>query len=74
MMMNYYRNGAYYPVGGSNSVASKLVASVERRGGRVLCRARVARIVVRDDPAAGPAGGRAAGVLLTNGDDAAPPL
>eukprot|EP01065_Artemidia_motanka_P038766 TRINITY_DN47610_c0_g1_i1.p1 TRINITY_DN47610_c0_g1~~TRINITY_DN47610_c0_g1_i1.p1 ORF type:complete len:822 (+),score=297.06 TRINITY_DN47610_c0_g1_i1:90-2555(+) len=61
-MTNYYEEGAYYPVGGANVIPEEVISTIEKRGGRVLCKARVAKILIDDDT------GAAYGVELTNGD------
>lgn len=48
-----------YPVGGAQAVADALVGAIERRGGRVLLRARVAEVLAE--------GGAAVGVRLDDG-------
>ncbi|CAB9504839.1 All-trans-retinol 13,14-reductase [Seminavis robusta] len=42
----HFRNGAFYPVHGSKSVAAAMVHTIEQHGGRVLVRAGVDRILV----------------------------
>jgi len=49
------------PEGGSGRLTAALVARLEAPGGRVVCNARVTRIVVR--------GGRAVGVVTAGGDE-----
>ena len=44
MLETHFSGGAYYPRGGSSSIAKCLVAAIERRGGHVLVRAPVAAI------------------------------
>eukprot|EP01062_Namystynia_karyoxenos_P049653 TRINITY_DN380_c1_g1_i1.p2 TRINITY_DN380_c1_g1~~TRINITY_DN380_c1_g1_i1.p2 ORF type:complete len:820 (+),score=279.49 TRINITY_DN380_c1_g1_i1:121-2580(+) len=61
-MTNYYEEGAYYPIGGANCIPEGIISTIEKHGGRVLCKARVARILLDEDT------GHAYGVELTNGD------
>ena len=58
-LFGYYFHGGYYPVGGSERLTDALVAAIERRGGAVLLKTRVEKILVED--------GRAVGLLLANG-------
>ncbi len=51
------------PEGGAGRLTAALVARLEARGGRVVCGARVTRVVVR--------GGRAVAVLTAGGDEVA---
>src|SRR3954467_2917699 len=53
------RMGWPVPEGGAGELTAALVRRLERRGGRVTCGARVARVIVR--------GGRAVGVCTTDG-------
>lgn len=59
MLVNYWRDGAYYPRGGTAALPDALAASVVRAGGAVAVGRGVRRILV--------AGGRAAGVELADG-------
>jgi phytoene desaturase len=59
MLMSYVADGAYYCRGTFQSFADALADAVENHGGEVLLRAPVRRIRVE--------GGRAAGVVLENG-------
>jgi len=65
-MHNYYKDGGWYPVGGSQTIPSAVIPIIERAGGRVLCRAPVARILT--------SGSAAAGVELQCGDVVSAPL
>ena len=47
-MLNYYVNGAYYPIGGSHLMAEGIIPVIERAGGRVLCRAEVSQILINE--------------------------
>lgn len=56
LVMHYLKDGAYYPEGGGQVIADRLVETIERHGGEVLVRAPVERIVVE--------GGQVRGVRL----------
>ncbi len=58
-LFGYYFHGGYYPAGGSGRLADALVEAIETRGGAVLLKTRVARILVEH--------GRAAGLELADG-------
>jgi len=66
MLLSYVADGAFYCRGTFQKLADLLAASVERSGGEVLLRASVRRILVED--------GRAAGVVLENGQRIEAPL
>eukprot|EP01060_Flectonema_neradi_P005326 TRINITY_DN13528_c0_g2_i1.p1 TRINITY_DN13528_c0_g2~~TRINITY_DN13528_c0_g2_i1.p1 ORF type:complete len:612 (+),score=164.62 TRINITY_DN13528_c0_g2_i1:58-1893(+) len=53
LVVNHYRYGAQYPVGGSSEMIYHLIKVVESAGGRVLCKARVAEVVVENNTAVG---------------------
>ncbi len=55
----HFWNGAYYPVGGSQSVASALLGTIIDAGGKVITKASVDELLLKD--------GRASGVRLANG-------
>jgi prolycopene isomerase len=59
MLMSYVADGTYYCRGTFQALADALVAALERRGGELTLRSPVRRILVE--------GGRAAGVVLENG-------
>ncbi len=61
MVVNHYRNGASYPVGGAEQIGRGLVSTIEAHGGTVVLRADVQEILV--------AGGRAVGVRLASGEE-----
>jgi len=44
-MESHYNHGAYFPLGGSKSIAKTIVASIERRGGKVFASAPVEKIL-----------------------------
>jgi phytoene desaturase len=54
------RWGVHFPIGGTGSLVRGLVGLIEGQGGRVLCNAEVAQILVEQ--------GRACGVRLRSGD------
>lgn len=56
LVMHYLKDGAYYPEGGGQVIADRLVEAVERNGGEVILRTPVERIVVE--------GGQVRGVRL----------
>lgn len=66
-MSSYYSEGGYYPIGGSKHIAERIIPVIERAGGRVLCRAKIAQLLVDNEP--GPHNGRVTGVKLVNGDE-----
>jgi len=59
LIHGHFARGAWYPVGGSKSLASALLGTVVRHGGQVLTRADVAEVLVE--------GGRATGVVMADG-------
>ncbi|CAL74589.1 Putative phytoene dehydrogenase and related proteins; putative membrane protein [Bradyrhizobium sp. ORS 278] len=58
-IFGYYFKGGFYPVGGSGHLADVLTDAITARGGEVVLKSKVARILVEQD--------RAAGVELGNG-------
>lgn len=60
-MMNYYMNGGFYPVGGSNTIVECIIPTIEKAGGKVLCNASVSSIYLDEKT------GHATGVRLKNG-------
>ena len=46
---DFYNNSAFRIVGGSDMIARRLIESIGRRGGRVLTRHRVSRIIVPEE-------------------------
>lgn len=46
-------HGGHYPVGGSDAMTAKLVAAIEDRGGRVVLRHAVERVLIEDGAARG---------------------
>lgn len=66
MLMSYVADGAYYCRGTFQGLAEALVAAIEAHGGEVVLRSPVRRILVEE--------GRAAGVVLENGQRVGAPL
>lgn len=68
-MMSYYDGGGYYPVGGSAQIAESIADAIESRGdgSRVLCNARVDRVLVTES-----GGHRAYGVKVNGVEVYAP--
>jgi len=66
MLLSYAAEGAFYCKGSFQKLARSLAGAVERDGGEVLLRSPVRRIVVE--------GGRAAGIVLENGQRVAAPV
>lgn len=64
-VVNHYLYGAYYPVGGSRSIAETIVPVIESEGGKILVNTQVEKILTFRD--------RAVGVRLTNGDELTAP-
>lgn len=61
MVAKHYLNGAAYPVGGSSSIASKIVPVIEAAGGQVITRAEVDQVLIKNR--------KAFGVKLSNGSE-----
>ena len=66
MLMSYVADGTYYCRGTFQTLAEALALALERRGGELTLRSSVRRILVED--------GRAAGVVLENGQRVRAPL
>jgi prolycopene isomerase len=66
MLMSYVADGTYYCRGTFQTLAEALAAALEQRGGELTLRSAVRRILVED--------GRAAGVVLENGQRVRAPL
>ena len=67
-MMSYYDRGGYYPVGGSAQIAESIADAIEsRHDSRVLCNARVDRVLVTES-----GGHRAYGVKVNGVEVYAP--
>mmetsp|Transcript_11729 Transcript_11729/g.33869 ORF Transcript_11729/g.33869 Transcript_11729/m.33869 type:complete len:128 (-) Transcript_11729:102-485(-) len=54
MVQTHYDGGAFFPRGGAGSIGKAVTRAIQRRGGKVLVRAPVSKIVVK--------GGRAVAV------------
>jgi phytoene dehydrogenase-like protein len=65
-IIHHYMNGAYYPEGGGQMIAARLVQVIEAVGGEVRTLAPVDRIIVDN--------GRATGVRLEDGSELRAPL
>lgn len=48
MLMEHFRDGAFYPKGGSMSLAKHMIPGILRAGGNVLVNATVEKIVTDD--------------------------
>ena len=53
LIVNHYRNGAWYPVGGARRLAEAIVPIIEENGGKVQVQTTVNQIVVEDGCAVG---------------------
>ena len=53
LLANHYMDGAGYPVGGAERIAETTTAVIEGAGGKVLTRASVKQIIVKDNTAVG---------------------
>jgi len=65
-MIGHYMGGAYYPEGGGQMIAARLVQAIEACGGEVRTLSPVQRILVEN--------GVALGVELENGDEVRAPI
>ncbi len=45
-VINYFRRGAFYPVGGASEIAFHMIPVIEKSGGRVLVRCPVSHILI----------------------------
>lgn len=61
MVVNHYRNGASYPVGGAENIGQGLINTLEAHGGTVVLRSEVTELIVEK--------GRAVGVRLAGGEE-----
>lgn len=61
MVVNHYRNGASYPVGGAENIGGGMVRALEAHGGSLALRSEVKELLVEQ--------GRATGVRLANGEE-----
>jgi len=58
LVESHYAGGAFYPRGGSSSIAKTIVAALERRGSQVFVRANVQQILLSDEASKKQRGGR----------------
>ncbi len=61
VVATHYLGGASFPVGGASQIARHILPVIEASGGKVLVRAEVDKIVLRN--------GRAVGVRMASGDE-----
>jgi len=66
LLAGHYLDGANYPVGGASSIARTIEPIIQKTGGKILVRADVKEILVRDN--------EAVGVRMENGDEITAPL
>jgi len=66
ILTDHYMQGAYYPKGGGQMLAARLVQTIRAHGGELRTGAKVCRILVE--------GGAARGVLLADGEELRAPL
>ena len=59
MLTTHYSQGAYYPTGGPDTIAKKIISAIQERGGKVLANAPVMKVLLDD--------GKAVGVYLEDG-------
>jgi len=59
---DFYNKSAWRIAGGSDSIAQRLIAGIERQGGQVICRKEVKKILIDDNS------GMATGVDTADGD------
>ncbi len=52
-LMGYLQNGGYYPIGKSQKMSDAFVQFIEEKGGKVMLRAKVQEILVKDQAAYG---------------------
>jgi all-trans-retinol 13,14-reductase len=52
-VISYLQNGGYYPIGKSQKISDALVRFIEDKGGKVMLRAKVQEILVKDQAACG---------------------
>jgi all-trans-retinol 13,14-reductase len=61
MVVNHYRNGAAYPVGGAEGIAQGMIRAIEAHGGTIVLRSEVRELILE--------GKRAVGVRLAGGEE-----
>ncbi|KPP64200.1 putative all-trans-retinol 13,14-reductase [Scleropages formosus] len=52
LLLQHYKRGAYYPAGGASEIPFHIIPIIQKRGGNVLVRAPVSRILVNEKGAA----------------------
>ncbi len=65
-LVSHFMGGAFYPEGGGQMIAARLIQAIEACGGEVRTLSPVDRIIVES--------GRATGVRLENGDEMSAPM
>jgi phytoene dehydrogenase-like protein len=65
-LTDHYMRGAFYPEGGGQVIAARLIEAIRARGGEVRTHEPVARVRIED--------GRVAGVLLARGEEIDAPV
>jgi all-trans-retinol 13,14-reductase len=66
LVVKHYLDGGNYPIGGSGRIADTILPVIEKNGGRVLVKADVQQVIIKN--------GRAIGVRLSNGDEILAPV
>jgi all-trans-retinol 13,14-reductase len=59
LVLDHYKNGSYFPAGGSKSIAEGLLLTIVKAGGEIICKADVKKILFDKN--------KAYGVELVNG-------
>jgi len=52
-MINYYRNGSYYPIGGPQEISHNIEQTVKRHGGKVVYNALVEEVLINSGKVSG---------------------
>jgi len=60
MLCHFESNGGFYPVGGPGDIASGIIPMIQRAGGKVLVKAKVSEILIKN--------GKARGVVVKKGN------
>jgi all-trans-retinol 13,14-reductase len=60
LVIDHYKNGSFFPAGGSKSITEGLLLTIIKAGGEIICKADVKKILFKKN--------KAAGVELVNGD------
>lgn len=61
MLVNHYRKGGAYPIGGASRIATTIIETIEKRGGAVVLRAGAESLIIEN--------GRAVGVKIESGEE-----